>query len=408
MVLEEGVASPATRERLLSGPLTDLIEGFYLWLKERQFSTAVLRVHLLNVSFLQEYLRHEHAGGVSRLDIEDIEGFLHIRSANGAGHTMRRFLAYLEEKGLYHAPVVRPHYQPVLDAYTQWLRHYQHPAARTMELRVEYAGLFLDWLGEQATPEGLATLNVRQVEAFCVPFAQRRPGSTHGMSVTLRSFFRFCRHEGYMEQDLTGAVPTVRRYRLDRVPRGFTEEDAQALLASLERRTPVGCRDYAMCLLLHTYGVRGGQVRALRLRDIYWERNEIFFKGVKQGKDSLLPLTVEVGESLLDYLQNGRPQGIRHPEVFLTVKAPYHPLGRAMLTAHISKRARAAGIDAPRCGTHAFRYAFATRMLREGHSLKGIADVLGHRTLQTTFIYTKVDFAALDQVALPWPREGTK
>ncbi len=72
----------------------------------------------------------------------------------------------------------------------------------------------------------------------------------------------------------------------------------------------------------------------------------------------------------------------------------------------VSRHMRKAGIDAPRHGAHAFRHSFATRMLRQGHSLKAIADVLGHRRLSTTFLYTKVDFDRLEEVALAWPQEA--
>ncbi len=158
-------------------------------------------------------------------------------------------------------------------------------------------------------------------------------------------------------------------------------------------------------LLLYTYGVRGGQVRALRLADINWAQNQILFKASKYGKDSLLPLTDEVGEGLLDYLQNSRP-AYSYPHVFLTSRAPYHPLPRSSsLSAIVDRRIRAAGIQIPSKGAHTFRHCFATRMLQKDHSLKEIADVLGHRHLGTTFIYTKVDFNALRQVALEWPEE---
>jgi integrase len=167
----------------------------------------------------------------------------------------------------------------------------------------------------------------------------------------------------------------------------------------------VGRRDYAIVQLLYTYGVRGGQVRTLRLEDIDWAQNQILFKASKQGKDSQLPLTAQVGESLLDYLQNSRPP-TSYPHVFLTCRAPYHPLPHSSsLSAMVERHIRAAGIELPSKGAHAFRHCFATRMLHKGHSLKAVADVLGHRHLGTTFIYTKVEFNALKQVALEWPQE---
>ena len=151
--------------------------------------------------------------------------------------------------------------------------------------------------------------------------------------------------------------------------------------------------------------MRGVQVRTLELQDIQWQKNQILFKASKNGKDSLLPLIMPVGESLLDYLQNSRPNSL-YPQVFLTCCAPYRPLHSASsLTAIIQTYINKAGIDIPVKGSHAFRHGFATRMLQQNHSLKEIADVLGHRDLSTTFIYTKVDFNTLNQVGLPWPEE---
>jgi integrase len=212
-------------------------------------------------------------------------------------------------------------------------------------------------------------------------------------------------HNGYIEQPLDRAVPTLRTYKLATVPRGLSDTQAQQVLLCINRNSHVGRRDYAIVLLLYTYGVRGGQVRALRLEDINWAQNQILFKASKHGKDSLLPLTDEVGEALLDYLQNSRP-AYPYPHVFLTSRAPYHPLPHSSsLSAIVDRRIRTAGIQIPSKGAHAFRHCFATRMLQKGHCLKAIADVLGHRHLGTTFIYTKVDFNALRQVALEWPEE---
>ena len=212
-------------------------------------------------------------------------------------------------------------------------------------------------------------------------------------------------HQGYIDRPLDFAVPTLRTYKLATVPRGLSDTEAQQVLRCINRNSHVGRRDYAIVQLLYTYGVRGVQVRGLRLEDIDWAQNQIFFKASKHGKDSRLPLTTEVGESLLDYLQNSRPHFFSS-HVFLTCRAPYHPLPHSNSLSTIVKRhILAAGIELGSKGAHAFRHCFATRMVQKGHSLKAVADVLGHRHLQTTFIYTKVDFNALKQVALEWPQE---
>jgi integrase len=225
------------------------------------------------------------------------------------------------------------------------------------------------------------------------------------MQSALRTFFRFALHEGYLRQPLDRAVPTLRTYKLATVPRGLSEQQAQDVLRSIARDTAVGRRDYAILQLLSTYGVRGGQVRTLRLEEIDWPREQILFKAAKHGKDIRVPMTLAVGEGLLDYLQNGRP-ACSCAEVFLTARAPYRPFPpRNSLSKLVRRRLRAAGIDLPSAGTYVFRHGFATRMLQEGHGLKAIADMLGHRHLNTTFAYTKVDFNALKQVALEWPQE---
>lgn len=228
------------------------------------------------------------------------------------------------------------------------------------------------------------------------------------MQSALRTFFRFCLQQGYIQQPLDRAVPTLRTYKLATVPRGLTDSQAKQVLCGIDRQTDVGRRNYAILHLLYTYGVRGCQVRALRLEDIDWTANEILFKASKRGKDSRLPLTPEVGRNLLDYLQNSRPP-CSCPEVFLTCRAPYRPLPNPnSLSAIMGCCIRASGLDSPVKGAHAFRHGLASRMVQQGHSLKAVADVLGHRHLATTFIYTKVDFNSLEQVPLEWPEEMSK
>jgi len=146
-------------------------------------------------------------------------------------------------------------------------------------------------------------------------------------------------------------------------------------------------------------------LRTLRLDELDWVQDRILFKAAKHGKDVWVPMTLEVGEAVLDYLQNGRP-ACSCPEVFVTSRAPYHPFPHSTtLSAIVQRRLGAAGIAVPSMGAHAFRHGFATRMLRQGNALKATADVLGHRHLSTTFRYTQVDFNALKQVALEWPQE---
>lgn len=297
-----------------------------------------------------------------------------------------------------------PVYQPLLDSYLQWMRDQQQAAAGTLRIRRHGIRTFLVQLGAQATVEGLAELRAEQIEQFFLADAQTKGREARrSMQSALRTFLRFCLQQGYLTRPLQEAVPTLRTYRLSRLPTGVSESRAQQVLETIDRETPAGRRDFAILQILHGFGVRGGQVRALLLQDIHWEKDQILFRALKNGKDSLLPLTLAVGESLLDYLHNARPASA-FSEVFLTCRAPIRPLRHSTsLSEIVARRFRAAGL--PTRGAHAFRHGFATRMLAEGHSLKAVADVLGHRHLSTTFQYTKVDFPSLQTVALDWPQE---
>jgi site-specific recombinase XerD len=371
------------------------------------------------VAHLNSYLGSADSEARQKLTARDVAGFFkqypsfcrnrgplenHLSDVR---HSVHRFVAYLEADGRFDRLVARPIYQSLLDSYLDWMRQHQHATEGTLDVRKHSITRFLAWLGPQATSMGLGKLTANQVEKFIIAYAEDigRAGR-HSMQSALRTFMRFGLHAGHFSDRLDLAVPTLRTYKLATVPRGLNAEQACQILASIDRRKASGRRDYAILQLLYNYGVRGGQVRGLRLDDIQWARNRILFRALKHGKDSLLPLTASVGGSLLDYLKTSRPPSDR-PEIFLTCRAPYRPLSQSSNLAEIvCRHIRVSGLNVPCRGAHAFRHGFATRMVAEGHSLKAVADVLGHRHLSTTFLYTKVDFAALQQVALEWPQEG--
>jgi len=418
MALEQIFECPRRLRSLRVGPLGNLLEGFCSWLMEHGFSQWTIRTHLSNVSQLNKHLSSPGNGFRESLSPRDIASFFKVypflcqRRGAMEGHVHRvrysinRFLDYLRDVGLFNPSSGQEIYQPILDAYLKWMRDYQHASEGTVGVRCHSILRFLEWLGPNAIPEGLSKLSSDRIEDFFISYAQSMGRSARrSMQSALRTFLRFCLHNGYIEHSLELAVPTLRTYKLATVPRGLSDTQARQVLRCIKCNSHVGRRDYAILQLLYTYGVRGGQVRALRLEDIDWAQNQILFKASKHGKDSRLPLTAEVGESLLDYLQNSRPP-YAYPHVFLTCRAPYHPFPHSRsLSAIVERCIRTAGIELPSKGSHAFRHCFATRMLHKGHCLKAIADVLGHRHLGTTFIYTKVDFNALKQVGLEWPEE---
>lgn len=234
------------------------------------------------------------------------------------------------------------------------------------------------------------------------------PGSRRWLQLSLRSLLRFCYLRGYVATDLSRWVPTLRRPRLASLPKAIPAEVVTRLLAGIDHNTPPGRRDAAIVELLATYGVRGFQIRHLRLDDLDWEAGRIHFPACKRGRPIIQPLTTATGNRLADYLRLERPAMTGRSEVFLGLKPPHRPFRQAAsLSSLIAKRLRQAGLQVPEgvsCGTHGFRHAFASRLCGQ-IPFKHISDMLGHRDPASVLVYAKVNFDALALAALPWPEE---
>ncbi|WP_246811465.1 site-specific integrase [Mesorhizobium silamurunense] len=225
------------------------------------------------------------------------------------------------------------------------------------------------------------------------------------ITTALRSFLSYVRFRGDITSDLAAAVPIVANWSLSSIPRAIGRDEVTRLLASIDRDTPVGCRDYAMILALARLGLRSSEVVSLELDDIDWVAGQIRVRG-KNGQRNDLPLPADVGEAISDYLPKARPRNADR-RVFLRDKAPIRgSKGPSGLGSIIRRSLKRAGIESPTKGTHQFRHGLASEMLRGGASLGEIGEVLGHRHLQTTAIYAKVDLDALRTLALPWPGEA--
>jgi site-specific recombinase XerD len=220
----------------------------------------------------------------------------------------------------------------------------------------------------------------------------------------MRSFLRYLHAAKLIDRDLAAAVSSPSLYQFEDIPRAFTESQIEAVLATTRRdRSAGGLRDHAMLLMLATYGVRSGEVLRLRLEDIDWREERLRVRQSKTGTDSLLPLMPPVGEALLNYLKDGRPQTDRR-EVFLRLRAPFVPLATGSLASVIFRRLQESGIEVDgRHGAHAFRFARALSMLRASVSPKWIGDLLGHRSSSSTQTYLRLATEDLRALSLEIP-----
>jgi len=415
MVLEDLFRRPSALRRFRLPPLGPEMDGFCSWLQPQGFSRYVLRRRVWQASHFNQCLRRWGINACQDVQSSHAERFIeqHLPrcrcrgglrgSRAGAQSTVRSLIEYLCQRGLLaRSPPPAGPYDEVLQPYLDYLKGERHLAPKTLQNHRAHVTELLGEIGLPTLPR-LNRLSPEQVLSFFTKHAEdTSPSQRRCLQGGVRSFLRFCLHQGYLERELSQAIPRLRTYQLCDVPRAISEADAHKTLACIDRTTPVGRRDFAILLMLYTYGVRGGQLRALRLQDIEWSQNRLRVPAAKGGKEIVLPLTEEVGESLLEYLCHARPQ-VPYREVFLTAQAPLRPLQASAVSPMVAQRLHAADVHPRRAGSHGFRHGFATRMLQSGQSLKAIADLLGHRNINTTFLYTKVDLAALHQLPLEWP-----
>ena len=215
----------------------------------------------------------------------------------------------------------------------------------------------------------------------------------------LRVFLRYAHREGVVASDLSGVLDRAQFYRLSSIPRSITWEEVGTVLAGVDRRSPCGKRDWAILMLLVTYGLRGREVAALTLDDIDWKRERLRVPERKAGHSTAFPLSVSVGEALLDYLQHGRPQ-TEQRRVFFRAAAPIEPIGPAAVSCRARHYLLKAGIEVPRPGSHTLRHTCVQRLVDADFALKTIGDFIGHRSAQSTKIYAKVAVEPLRQVVL--------
>jgi integrase/recombinase XerD len=296
----------------------------------------------------------------------------------------------------------------VCEEYSSWITGFCGLAQETMYHRCAEAGRFLDWLGERATPSELVVLTFRDVDAYMKDrAASLRRHSLKGVATNVRNFLRWLHSTERTPHDLSSTVIAPSLYAFESIPSALRAEDVKKVLTVTQQdRTPKGLRDCAILLLLSTYGVRAGEITALRLDDVDWRKEVIRICHHKTGAISYLPLLPEVGEAMLQYLQKSRPMTSLR-EIFIRCCAPHRPFKNgSSLYSLVRRRLGVAGVTTTgKRGPHAFRHARAISLLRASVPVKEIGDLLGHRSANSTLVYLRLATEDLRAVAMEIPTE---
>ena len=388
----------------VTGPLRAFADGFRAYLFERGYSLISVRFHLQLLAHLSRWMQ---AGGlgVDALSVGVGERFVAERRSQGyvsriSARGLRPLLDYLQALGVLSgaAAVEATEVDRLVAEFCGYLLGERGLVAGSVQL---YARIARRFLAERSEPLGddLARLSGAEINAFVLREAHRvTPRTAETVVCALRALLRFLHVQGWIATPLASGVPAVPQRR-ENLPRGLPAGQVTLLVESCDRSTKVGCRDYAILMLLARLGLRAGEVAGLQLDDVDWRAGEIVVCG-KRSRIDRLPLSGDVGDALADYLCRARPRGFGRT-VFLRAQAPMRGLSGDGVSEVVVRACRRVGIAPARA--HRLRHTIATEMLRSGAGLGEIGQVLRHQSLDVTAIYAKVDRQALSRLALPWP-----
>jgi len=289
-----------------------------------------------------------------------------------------------------------------LQRFDDYLQKVRGLAQATRRGYARYLRRFLkDSFGE-AAPDW-STLTTSSICLFVQTEVERARAAKGTVVSSMRTFLRFLVTEGRIAPTMIRAVPRVRRIYDAILPSHLSAEELENVFAACQSPWGGTRRERAFVLLLARLGLRGGEARQLRLEDVDWNEGLIHIRRAKTHRERALPLPKDAGDLLADYLQHERPHS-PYREVFLTANTPHRPLTTACSATWIVQNfLKRIGLHGRPLGSHCLRHTAATHMVRNGASLKDVADVLGHRSLRTTGLYLKLDETSLLGVALPWP-----
>lgn len=391
--------------------LGPIAEDFTGWLWQHGYSCGYIMHLIWKMPRIEAVLLHRgirQLRDISQADLVACDKALTRRFPDRRGQA-RGLERYLHAHGLIKATACNAQQAITrrLNSYARYLKDVQGAAESTIRTNLSMATEFLKHLRIEQHPARLATLAASDLESFIKKISRRYSRqSLRAVTGRLRNFLRFLAVEGHTPPGLDRQIDTPRVYREEQLPPTLPWETVQIFLNAIDRSSVIGLRDFAMFLLMATYGLRASDVVALTLDDIHWRSGKISIMQRKTGTLIELPLTGMVATALHRYLEKASP---RPPfrQVFLRLKAPIGILKATAISVAFRVWARRSGVDLPGRGScHRIRHSYAVFLLRKGTPIKTIGDLLGHRTVESTATYLRLGIEDLRDVALAVPREA--
>ena len=405
--------------RSADGWLTPFRASFPAGLDGQGYSPATVRNYGRSITHLQAEIEARGLGAdelntwIPREAEDTIPTRLSAVSRRNRRAHLRKFTAYLSVEGVIAAPSSAPELptgwlERLSQTYGEWLRRHRGVGPSTIRYRQWFLKRFLTFrFGTE--PGDLDSIGADDVRAF-LALPPGRPSTGRGLAYRaglLRCLFRFMFATGLTRTDPSLTVPKVAAPSMHGTAVGrLSARDIAALAEAVRGDTALARRSLAVLLLMARLGLRSQEITAIRMADINWPSGTIPVRG-KGDRHDIMPLPIDVGEAVVDYLLNGRAGSEQH--LFVSVRAPHRPLGHPILIREMLRDAFAkAGLAVPEGGVHChmLRHSLAVQLLDRGASLERVGDMLRHRMVRTTTIYARYGPEPLRPLARPWPTQG--
>lgn len=404
--------------RLYRGPVGPYVELYAESLQRKGYRRGTIIERLRAARAFGEWIERE-AVPLAAVDDQVIARYLVGFPRHPSRHSLigrlpkialgqSELLTFLRESGAVNPrPVSKPETdaERALDDFDRHLDHTLGLTVRTRQVYTRLVSVFLARFAGADTIDWNALTAETVVRYVLGDETSRFRSACRQRAAAIRALLRFLVFKGHIRAGLERAIPPHRQWKHASLPERLTRQETQRAIDVWKPTSPTGRRNRAILLLLARLGLRAHEIRLLRLQDIDWRNGVVLIAAGKTRRERSLPLRPEVGAALSAYILDGRPP-TPHRYVFLSLFPPFGPLQSSASISGIAKRSLVrAGVKKRLAGAHLFRHSAATQMVRAGATFKEVADVLGHRKLDTTSLYAKLDLTSLTYVALPWPGE---
>jgi integrase/recombinase XerD len=407
--MTEFFKSPFRIFQLRGGQNGQLLDTFLRELQQSGFAKITVRRHIRTAEHLLYWARLKGISP-SAFNEDTVDKFArHLTRCRckGYGHKQRRGMQmgarlFIDSFRRVEIPLPRlsatAEDPRILVLFREWMRKNRGTCEATLSNYCPHLRSLLRAVGDDTNK-----FEARSLRQFVQKAAQRGGWATGKHCVTaVRAFLRYLIADGLCPAALDACIPALAHWRLSSLPRYLQPDEVERVIASCSCSS-AGIRDRAIVLLLARVGLRAGDILRLRLDDLDWQEATIRVAG-KGRRQSLLPMTQEIGDAIATYITKGR-RPIDNDTLFIRSRAPFRPFAsHCAISVIVAQAMRRAGVRCPSRGAaHVLRHSIASSMLREGASLQEIASVLRHRSIATTEIYAKVDVVGLREIAQPWP-----